>query len=215
MGLAVPVLYSQIETAGRLHERLQSWRETDKSLKLLAAKLPGHSVEEVLAKAATINQLYGTNVYAIWKMAVHSATVLSSSREVDVALVDSIAAFSGRMYVSFASKYCHFFLPGGEHVFPIFDSYAQKTLSYHLGRSIPSGYQTYVAAFEEVRTSFDLLCSNRELDRYLWLAGLYRAKVLNPAARINVEAAGLFDSAEVREDLAQLCPDLPDSHSHH
>jgi len=60
IGLAVPVLMSQIETANRLHSKLLQWQVTDQALHALHVNLPGFDIEATLLKVAAVNQLYRT-----------------------------------------------------------------------------------------------------------------------------------------------------------
>ena len=54
-----------------------------------------------------------------------------------------------------------------------------------------------------------LSCTSKELDRYLWLAGLYQAWLRNPASPMNVEVKELFrsPSSEVATELTALLPE--------
>jgi hypothetical protein len=108
--------------------------------------------------------------------------------------------------VSFASKFVHFFVDRDRY--PIFDSYALGGLRHHLsGTKLstdnPPPYAHYVGALNNLVELAGLACSGRELDRYLWLSGLYRTWSRNPSAQINVEAKRLFEQhdAAVATDL--------------
>ena len=133
------VLPSQIEAAGRLHHRTTQWESTDRAFELLRDRLPGFSREACILKAAAINDLYSTRVYAIWRMAEHLHQVMTDHPPEDpVELVTTIAALpsadgSGpeRMHWSFASKIGHFFIDGDRY--PIYDSYCRDMLALHLG----------------------------------------------------------------------------------
>jgi hypothetical protein len=109
-----------------------------------------------------------------------------------------------RRHFSFASKFAHFFL--GDERFPIMDSYAVKMLKRHLGGRNYSDDQThpyaaFVSNFQELKRLSGFTGSNRQLDRYLWLAGEYAAWKKKRAA-INAEVAALFE--KLSADAAAL-----------
>ena len=214
--LAVPLLAAQLEAANSIHRRLGQWFTTDRALNLMAERLPGFGGEETLLKVATINQLYGTNVFAVVRMATHVTDLMASHPQMDYRLVEEMASLplkpgqrSQRRYVSFASKFCHFFVDTER--FPIYDSYAAKTLMHHLGRhlvirNVVHPYMAYLANLGRLRDWARLDCTVRELDRYLWLAGVYRKWRETPNAKINAEAASIFASppSDVAAELRRL-----------
>lgn len=221
--LAVPLGTSQVEAASRLHGRLSQWTTTDAALESLGAKFPAFDVESSLLKVSALNQLYGTNVYAVMRMARHVSAVMIAG-PVDDGVVERLAALpkgtmqtTDRRHLSFASKFAHFFLQPER--FPIYDSYAAKMLKLHIGRGTlakwdPSTnappYSEFVAAIETLRRSAGLACTARALDRHLWLCGLCMAWRRTPTAAINVEARQLFESSatstEVMADLTAMEP---------
>ena len=100
-----------------------------------------------------------------------------------------------RRHYSFASKFAHFFLD--EERFPIMDSYALAMLKHHLGRRQYSDdathrYGAFVHNFQQLKRLSGFTGSNRQLDRYLWLAGEYAAWKKKRKVAINVEVAALF-----------------------
>jgi len=118
MALLVPLTQVQIDAACRLHQRLKQWWLSDAALKRLSETLPGFDREACLLKSIVINALYRTQVLAIVRMAHHVEAVL---RETDVKtakieLVERLASLPTdsrsrhRRFVSFAAKFCHFFL---------------------------------------------------------------------------------------------------------
>lgn len=204
MNLAVPLPINKIEAANCLHERLEQWRLADQALRLLADRCPDFEPAACLLKVAAVNELYGTNLYATTRMAKHAAGVLAGT---DLAaagpeLVERLAALPAterqkrkRRHYSFASKFAHFFL--SDERFPIMDSYALKMLKRHLGRrhyldDTSHPYAAFVRKFQELKRLSGFTGSNRQLDRYLWLAGEYVTWKKKPAAAINAELAALF-----------------------
>lgn len=220
--LSVPLTPAQIAAAGTLRKQLASWATADRALHLLATRCAGFTPEATLLKVVAINQLYGTNVYATARMAAHVAAVMAQhppapapDQEADIALVERIADLQAtdtqkhpRKHRSFASKFAHSFIAADR--FPIYDEYAVRTVNLHLGnarhKEPQHPYRAFVRNLHLLRERANLSCTLVELDRYLWLAGLYHEWQHNQAAPINVEVATLFVTAthENRTELAML-----------
>jgi hypothetical protein len=209
--LKIALTPKQVTAASHVHARLSSWKATDYALDSLKERMPGFDERACLIKAAAINQLYGTNVFALTRMAAHVAEIMQSPSRTD--LVEDLATLTTagkqRRHLSFASKFAHFFVDGDR--FPIFDSYAVQSLRYHLSgitlsTDNPPPYSAYVQALHALTDLAGLTCSGRELDRYLWLGGLYRTWLRNNGAPINVGVATLFEQAdsEIAEELRVL-----------
>lgn len=199
--LAVPILRSQVHAASELHLQLVQWHTTDKALEGLQRAFPDWVLSSSLLKIAAINQLYGTNLYAVTRMATHVENVLGGLAVDAITddVVDRIAALpktpgqkTAWTHLSFASKLCHFFVSSER--FPIFDSYAVRVLSMHtgerVGRDVGNVYGEFTGPF--FRSLDSVGCSPRELDRYLWLRGLHDAWRRNTDAPINGEVRALF-----------------------
>jgi hypothetical protein len=177
--------------------------------------MPGFGLEEALLKVVAVNALYGTNVFALVRAARHVRAVLGSADLAKagpelVELLASIPTTSNsqpRRYVSFASKFAHFFISSER--FPIYDSYAERMLLFHLGpsavRNQARPYEVFNWNLERLKRKYDLRGSYRELDRYLWVAGQYRAYAKGKRM-LNTELLHLFDnpSAEQRALLRAL-----------
>jgi hypothetical protein len=210
MDLAVPLIMTQIEAANRLHRQLLQWQVTDRALHALQVRFPGFDIESSLLKVATVNQLYGTNVYAVVRMAKHVTEVMQRASETeDTDLVEELASLDDRKHCSFASKFAHFFIDMER--FPIFDSFAKKMVAYHLGmqrqvRDLSHPYRGFVENIHRLKSYAHLSCTTKELDRYLWLAGVYREWRRNSASQINAEVARMFNSPslETATELAIL-----------
>ena len=216
-GLAVPLCQSQIEAAERLHRRLEGFTAAERGLDELREAFPGFTLGDVLLKAAAINSIYATNVFAIAKMADHIAAVWPRLAEDPVATVKTIAKMPSvkNKFWCFASKFAHFFI--APERFPIYDSYARKTVAYHLGKKAPrDSYPPFFQDICDLRKLSGLSCSFRQLDHYLWLAGQYRKWLewLAKDGKVNIgaEVRALFEdqSSEVKRDLKALCPDTGD-----
>jgi hypothetical protein len=151
-------------------------------------------------------------------MAEHVTGVIAQQSEAisDVELVKRISALPktasqlrDRKHVSFASKFAHFFIDAER--FPIYDFYADEMLAYHLGRrtmlkDTENPYRAFVHNLHVLRENVNLFCTFKELDRYLWLAGTYRAWMKDAQAPINAEAALLFADAGANADLHVMMP---------
>jgi len=214
---ARPVLASQIEAANRLHDRVTTWAATNRAFELLRERAPGFSHEECLLKAAVINDLYSTNVFALWRMAEHLVGVMRDPPSDPSEVVEALASLPpaegetvARRYWSFASKFAHFFIDAGQ--FPLYDSFSRTMVVRHLGRAecVPEGSNPYRAFRSNVLKLLGisrLSCSLRELDRYFWLAGQYEDWLDRGAeAPTNAALRALFEDgrAEVQEDLQLL-----------
>lgn len=92
--LAVPLSQTQIDAANRLHSRLSQWATIDNALSALGQAFPTWTAEASLLKVAAINQLYGTNLYAVVRMAEYVTWVMASadSKQEGPSLVERIAA---------------------------------------------------------------------------------------------------------------------------
>jgi hypothetical protein len=163
-----------------------------------------------------INSLYGTNVYAIPRVANHIVEVMARVN-VEFAgpeLVEQLAVtlpvgkVKGRRHYSFASKFAHFFVDPQR--FPIMDKFAKEMLKFHLGRGFTSNsvhpYLAFCKNYELLKKEVGFTGSNRELDHYLWLAGEYLAWRKNRKAQINGDARSLFENraADIMADLDTL-----------
>lgn len=201
-GTFIPIRPAQVAAARSLHRRMRMWEATDKALLKAARAFPDHGLASALAKASMLNQLYFTNVFAVTRMAEHVVKVLKHPPPAD-ALVDAIARVP-RAYTfrSFASKYAHFFVDPSRY--PILDRFAVRMVAEHLGRPAAQTYRGFRKDFFDLLSLSRLRCSSRDLDRYLWLGGLYKAWRNNPKAPINGEARRLFQEGSRSRPVATL-----------
>lgn len=226
MGLAVPLKQKQVDAACRLHQRLDQWRLSDAALKRLHDTLPGFDAETCLLKSIAINALYGAQVFAIVRMAEHVQEVLSQTNTAtaDPNLVERIAALpahageESRQFVSFAAKLCHFFVDAER--FPIYDEAARNVIKLHLGvgkydNSKAHPYVAFCRNFRCLRDEAGLKGHGRELDRYLWITGMYmkwQKLRRKKSEKMNAELRRLFErpSREVAAELDALLPSVLD-----
>ena len=139
--LDVPLTQQQVKSACQLHDRLKQWKRSDDALLRLHTSLPGFGAAECLLKCVAVNTLYGTQVLAIIRMADHVCNQLAIGQDPrrSPELVERIATLPTtgdetiRHFISFAAKFCHFFVDPEE--FPIYDEAARDVLKLHLGKS--------------------------------------------------------------------------------
>jgi hypothetical protein len=213
-----------IEAANRLYKSLQDASEPDNTLHFLATKLPGFGPEETLLKVVAVNSLYSTNVYAVRRMADHVRKVMCRVRpDSDPAkVVEQLSNLppgregeKGRRFISFASKFAHFFCEAiDSERFPIFDSYAVWMIQYHLGtrgcaKNDEHPYEAFLQNLEQLRNQCGFRGCLRDLDGYLWMAGELRSWSKKPDMA-NTEMRRLFEhpSEGAKTDLQLLASGL-------
>ena len=216
MRLAVILREGQVVAAGMLHDMLDEWKAADRVLGYLAEAMPYNTdPDQVLLKAAALNHLYQTRVFALHAMATHIASVFSAqpSYEDECSLVERLAHLeaSGREHESFAAKHCHFFVDTAH--FPLYDKYARETVRLHLGRGnyhckhTNQTYHNFYSDVASLRAELTFDPSVRELDHYLWLRG--QSEAYNEGKPVGAEVANLFEVAchdpSVHRLLSEMC----------
>ena len=213
MKIMKPLSDEHIQAADKIYAQCPKWKMADAALKLLSEQLPGFTQEGCLLKSVAINTLYGTQVWAIAEMANHVCETMSkneSNKDKPELLVDAIATVGingGKIkhFISFASKFCHFFVNDG--IFPIYDQAARETLALHLGKKamiagLAKPYIAFCGNMANLRAWSNLTCSLSALDRYLWLRGLHiKFEKLGVNAEINGEIKQYFQRAEAEDDI--------------
>lgn len=219
-----------IVAASAIRARLHSWDAADDALVRLGQCFPSNAeLADVLAKASAIDKLYSTragNVYWVANAAIAALEEAyrrrSGGEQVDCAeVVNLFSRHKRRLYKdsdrcsSFASKYCHFFVPGWE--FPIYDSFALAAVNNLLGSKqyglTPkrSEYRDFCERVERLRVRNHLEhVSVRDLDRYLWLWGQWLFQQGRSKPEINREVYDIFYSADpdTRLEIQALRPRL-------
>lgn len=204
----------------RLHQRMTGWRTTDAALSQLATTNPSFDEASCLLKSVAVNALYGTQIRAIVRMAGHVRTVVSKTNlsAAGSELVEKIAAMPARRgetertFLSFAAKFCHFFIDTDR--FPIYDDAARFMLRYHLGGAYQPSKEKLYHAFSDAFTRLRLLASldqGRDLDRYLWIAGMYSRWLRQRTKEkplVNAELLTVFrkPATEDKRDLDAMLP---------
>lgn len=140
-------------------------------------------INDILIKAASLNDFYSTNIFSIFAVAkhIHSLNIDERLREGDLSLVDDISDITingkAKRFYSFASKYCSHHEPTR---FPIYDFYVEKVLIHF--RQVDKycdfqnedlkQYPLFMAILEAFQTHYGLSDYNKkDLDRYLWQLG--------------------------------------------
>lgn len=207
--LAVPLLISQIDAARQLYKMLPQGQQKNKILLTLKNQFPDKlDPDATLLKVVVLNQFYSTYVMAVDRMTTWILQIMDKETQAvaEVELVEQIAALpmtpkqkGPRNHTSFASKFAHFFIDTER--FPIFDSSAVGMIKIHLGRNAciedkDHEYSAYFKNFNSLRrrTQLPLSYTYEDLDRYLWLAGLYRDWKTKADPKINREVEELFKS---------------------
>ena len=157
----------------------------EKALEWLFRTFPkNNELGQVLIKAAALNDLYNTNIYAIDDMARHicGLGIDSRLRQRSLDLVEEIAVVEvggkRRRNYSFATKYCSFHVPDA---YPMYDGYVDAALwafkkrdgfAEFKRKEMWESYPRYVEVIEAFRDYYGLeQFSLREIDRFLWFAG--------------------------------------------
>lgn len=156
----------------------------DEALATLFCLFPKNTrLDQVILKAAALNQLYSTNIYAVAEMARHIV-----GRGVDPLLeigspgaVDVIAkvTFGGKpwRFYSFATKYCSFHNP---ERYPIYDRFIDQALRHY--RKVDHFAVFSNADLREYERLINIIASFRRfyglegftfkaIDKFLWLEG--------------------------------------------
>jgi hypothetical protein len=202
---------------------LAQWKLSETALEILAERFPDFSPEACLLKTVAVNAIYGTQLLATVRMAKHVEKLLcnSSVKSLGPEIVQQIACLPAsdgqkkRMAVSFASKFCHFFVDSER--FPIYDDAAREALKLHLGPKIcntneASPYLGFCTNLERLRKTANLQPGTKQLDRYLWLTGMFmrwikESSKTNP--RVNTELKELFQrpSSAIAAELRAMLPE--------
>lgn len=142
-----------------------------------------NAIEDVLLKAAVLNDFYSTNIYSIFPVAKHIVALNIDDRlsRGDETLVDDIKKViigtKVKCFYSFATKYCSHHKPD---IFPIYDSYVDCVLRYfrekdHFAIFSNAELRNYemfkrlIIAFQQYYhlNEYGL----KDIDRYLWQLG--------------------------------------------
>ena len=174
---------------------LDNWRSLEKyvaqerSLKKMFTNTPlNDNLDDVLVKAAVLNDFYSTQIRSIHKIAKHIVSLKIDDRlkAGDENLANEIARGHGithwkygtELYLySFASKYCSHHKPAD---FPIYDSYVDYTLRYFkrcdnfcdFKNDDLKSYKCFKNILYKFRKFYNLEKFDlKRIDMYLWQVG--------------------------------------------
>ncbi|MCB9935907.1 MAG: hypothetical protein H6840_09460 [Planctomycetes bacterium] len=184
------------------------WQLAESSLVKLAEAMPAFDLQACLVKTVAVNSIFGTQVLATMRMAewVHKLLGNGRRQEHGIELVETMAALrpnegdKPRVFTSFAAKFCHFFVDADRY--PIYDDAARQALKLHLGKDYREDpkhpYTSFCRNFETLRGMAEVTAKTRDLDRYLWLTGMYmrwqKERRNNSKLRVNEELLNLLNA---------------------
>lgn len=168
----------------------QKYKIQEDALNELFGKHPNNDrLEDILLKAATLNDFYNTNVLSIFGVAKHILTITNIDERLAKAdeslikdlmknsFIDKIGETKEINFYSFATKYCSHHNPDN---YPIYDGYVDKVLRYFRTHENFSSfrnnelkdYKKFKSIIIQFRNYYDLKdFSFKEIDRYLWQTG--------------------------------------------
>lgn len=166
-------------------DELENYHLQERALNQLFHQLcpKNKTIEDILLKAATLNEFYSTNIYSIFPVAKQILDLDIDARLLrgDLTLVNDIqtVTINGKEYrfYSFASKYCSHH---NERDFPIYDSYVDGILRYFRAQDGFAQFSNHelkeYSRFKEIliafRSYYDLdQFSLKEVDKYIWQLG--------------------------------------------
>ena len=187
----------------------------EKAILMVVAACPGFTLEEILAKASIINDLYSTSVLDILSVAKHicsisnTAGLLDKNGNANPSAITAMAKVShggGKTiyHISFASKFASFFRPD---LFPIYDSLVAdvfcrlkrkgffKSNTSFTKDDLKSKYSTYKAVYDEFMDLSGMSklkigasrLTYKDVDAYLWTSRkVYLAKHGKNKAKVDL-----------------------------
>lgn len=176
----------EIQRYTKKWETLEDYVNQERALDKLFLELAplNNDIRDILIKCSSLNDFYSTKIYKIHNVAIHFLTLDIDKRlsEGDLTLVTDLSKIEingkTKVFYSFATKYCSHHRPT---IYPIYDSYVDKILSYlnKLDRPFSNfkskdlkDYPTYVRIIKDFQKYYELeQFSVKELDKYLWLLG--------------------------------------------
>ena len=164
---------------------MENYRNQESALnKLFHCTYPKNvSLDEVLVKVATLNDFYSTHIMSIFAVARHILGVKGLDERLkngDENLVDEIASIrindKAKRFYSFATKFCSHH---NDEKFAIYDSYVEKVLLHFKNKDKFSDfkrndlkkYAEFKRILGDFKAFYNLKCTLKELDRYLWQLG--------------------------------------------
>lgn len=167
-----------------IHEFDQSQKVVERALSRLFDLFPANTApDEVLLKVVAGNALYGTNIFALEKVAKHivgldiDPLLKTGQPEVVHRIAKVQLGETSRNNYSFATKYCSWH---NSAEYPIFDNFAEQMLwSYQKQDNFSSFRRNDLLKYSQLkqviaafRNYYGLsMFGFRDIDKFLWLAG--------------------------------------------
>lgn len=154
------------------------------ALALLFSSYPKNTnIGEVLAKTATLNALYSTNILGLVAATEHIVAskidplLAAASPKAVTSLERMTFGTKSRRTYSFATKYCSWHRPD---IYPIYDQFVGKALlAYNAQSSFTeftaadlNNYEAFLKIVQAFIARYELqACSLKEVDYFLWFYG--------------------------------------------
>ncbi len=165
-------------------KELENYRIQEQALnKLFHELLPlNNDISAILIKSSLLNDFYSTNIFAIYPVAktIKSLDIDRRLEEGDANLVMDIKNVTingkNKSFYSFATKYCSHH---DAENYPIYDTYVDEVLR-HFRREGKfcsfknqdlKDYCQFKQILIEFQKYYNINCTLKDLDRYLWLLG--------------------------------------------
>lgn len=175
----------EVERYSNKWNKLKNYSLQEEALNRLFFEYAPQNVdtEDVLLKAAALNDFYSTNILDIYTVAKHISQLKidDSLNKGKIEIIDKIRKVviddKERNFYSFATKYCSHHKPD---VYPIYDRYVDKVLRYlrntyqfsDFKNDELKNYKRFVEIIDDFKSFFGLNnYSYKMIDRYLWLVG--------------------------------------------
>ena len=177
---------SEVEKYLRAWNDSETYRLQESALNKLFLELAPQNdrIENILIKAATLNDFYSTNIFSIYPVARHilSLDIDKRLQAHDLSLVSDISYVTfpngkTKKLYSFATKYCSHHKPD---VYPIYDDYINKILRYYrdidgfskFTNEMLLDYRSFHAILHDFQRFYKLESYTiKEIDQYLWQLG--------------------------------------------
>ena len=199
----------QITAASAIHDHhMPGWARADRTLAGLSDSVPGFSRTAITVKGTAVDRLCSIHHPRLGDAIERLVEVMASPPEEPIAIVEAIAPItvSGQehWHWGFASTFSHWFINGE---LSIQYHWAVDAVAFHFARTdwTSPAYRDFAEHVYALREASAPSCTIRELDRYLWLSGMYR-EWLEAEDRsrlgLNTEVQGLFGNAKPRVQRA-------------
>jgi len=166
----------------KLYSNERYYLEDQAVAKLFQHFPKNESVEDIILKISALNDLYGTNIFATYKMAKHiqKLKVDKYFDKKDLSVVGKIAVGHGigdRNFYSFATKYCSWH---DKDTYPIYDTFVQRILTAYRKQDKFSqfvnsdlrNYKAFAKVISDFKQKYSLTQHNlKEIDKFLWAYG--------------------------------------------